>query len=201
MKTRLKLYTVRQAIILLFLQGGLSSSVIAATNVLTQHNDNSRTGQNPKETKLSPATLNVNTFGQFFTQPVDGQIYAQPLYMHGVAIPGKNTHNVIFVATEHDSLYCFDADKNSGINAHPLWHVSFLDQIPGSTAVPSGDTYSGDIWPEIGITGTPVIDPVSGTLFVNVKTKDPVGPTFRYVQRLHAIDVHTGAEKFGGPVE
>jgi len=158
-------------------------------SVWTQHNDNSRTGQNLHETILTPANVS-SQFGRLFTQPVDGQVYAQPLYLPHVRIPGNGTHNVVYVATEHDSVYAFDADTPAST---PLWQVSFIDPANGITTVPSHDT---DIAPEYGITGTPVIDRHSGTLFVVPNTSE----NGNIVYRLHALDVRTGAEKFAGPV-
>jgi hypothetical protein len=173
---------------------------VRAQNVVTQHNDNSRSGANNSEAILTPSNVNTSSFGKLFSQTVDGQIYAQPLYVSGIAVSGKGTHNVVFVATENDSIYAFDADNNGGANASSLWKISLLDgahgAASGATSVPQGDLSTADITPQVGITGTPVIDPSSGTLYVIGKTKE----SGTYVQRLHAIDITTGNEKFGGPV-
>ena len=169
----------------------------AQVNVTTQHNDIERTGQNLNETLLTTANVNPTQFGKLFSQFVDGQVYAQPLYLSGITINGA-VHNVVFVATEHDSVYAFDADANTGVNATPLWQDSMLSSghgaASGATTVPW--TSGSDIYPEVGITGTPVIDPASNTLYI-VSASIEGGIQ---VQRLHALDVTTGAEKFGGPV-
>ncbi|HUO06680.1 MAG TPA: choice-of-anchor D domain-containing protein [Candidatus Binataceae bacterium] len=162
------------------------------TGVFMYHNDNQRTGQNLNETVLTPAGLNAATFGLLFTDSVDGQIYTQPLYVPNVTIPSMGTHNVIFVATELDSVYAFDADAGGD----PLWHTSFTNPDAGITAVPSADTLSGDINPWVGITSTPVIDPATNTLYVLSKVKMP-GPI--YQQQLHALDITTGLERAGSP--
>lgn len=165
--------------------------------MLTYHNDLARTGQNQSETALTRAAVSSGRFGKLFAQPVDGSVYAQPLYVPGVFIPGKGPHDVVYVATEHDSVYAFDADQASGVDAQPLWHVSFINPGGGITTVPASMVDCDQIVPELGITGTPVIDPSSGTLFVVATTLE----NGVYTHRLHALDITTGAERAGSPVE
>jgi hypothetical protein len=162
----------------------------------TYHYDNARTGQNPNERILSPGNLDPAHFGKLFSYPVDGHIFAQPLYVEGVQIPGIGTRNVIYVATEHDSVYAFDAD---GKSPGQLWHVNFLDPQHGvnSVACPQEPESCISIGAEVGITSTPVIDPSSGTLYVCAFTNVN---EYTWVHKLHALDITTGAEKFGGPV-
>ncbi len=128
----------------------------------THHNDIGRTGQNLNETTLTTSNVNVNQFGKLFACPVDGYIYAQPLYVAQVTI-SSTTHNVVYVATENNSVYAFDAD-----NGAQLWHVNLGTPVPNTDIA---STYK-DLTPVIGITGTPVIDPGSSTLYLVAKTKD-----------------------------
>ncbi|HTS06452.1 MAG TPA: choice-of-anchor D domain-containing protein, partial [Candidatus Eisenbacteria bacterium] len=158
----------------------------------TYHNDNLRTGQNLNETVLNTNDVNQTQFGKLFSYALDGIAFASPLYVANVSIPGNGYHNVVYVATENDSVYAFDAD---GLSTTPLWKVSFLKS--GVTTVPCSDVGEcGDIPTQIGITSTPVIDSSTGTLYVVAATKE----NSTWVQRLHALDITTGAEKFGGPV-
>ena len=163
------------------------------SGTFSQRNDIARTGQNLQEFALTPATVNPAQFGQLFSCAVDGYVYAQPLYVSNVALPGQGTHNAVFVATEHGSVYAFDADDATCVQ---LWMTSFIDPNNGITTVPSADVLTDNIVPEVGITGTPVIDSLTGTLYVVAATKEST----TYVQRLHALDITTGLETMGGPV-
>ena len=164
----------------------------------TFHNDTSRSGDNLNETVLTPANVNSTDFGQLASYQLDGEAIASPLYVADVNIPGKGVHNVVYVETENDSVYAFDAD---GLTTTPLWHDSLINPAAGITPVPANDTgETGDIPNEIGITGTPVIDPTTNTMYFVTATKDVSGGVVTYVQELHALDITTGAEKFGGPV-
>src|SRR5271165_865598 len=169
----------------------LASVSLAQTNVLTYHNDNFRSGQNLTETRLTHANANAATFGKLFTLPVDGKVDAQPLYVSSLPMPSVAL-NVVFVATEHDTMYAFDADTGA-----QLWAVSLLK--PAETT--SDDRGCSQVTPEIGITSTPVIDLTAGphgTLYAVAMSKDSSGA---YHQRLHALDLTTGAEQFGAPIE
>ena len=171
---------------------------LLSADVLAYHNDNASTGQNLNETVLTPDNVNSQTFGKVFTSNLDGNVYAQPLVMSGLDIPGKGTHDVVFAATEHDSLYALDGNTGA-----ILWQRSVLTSgLPGATAITSVPTATigATISPEIGITGTPVIDAATHTLYVVATTNEVVGGVAHFVQRLHAVDVFTGTEKLGGPV-
>ena len=162
-----------------------------SNTVLTYHNDVARTGQNLAETTLTASNVNSTSFGKLFVISVDGKVDAQTLYLPNLTV-SQATHNVLFVATEHGSVYAFDADTGT-----QLWQISTL--ASGETT--SGDHGCGQISPEIGVTATPVIDPKAGahgTIYVVAMSKDGSG---NYHQRLHALDVTTGAEQFGGPQE
>jgi len=182
----------------------VSVAVTDLAGVTTYHNDLSRDGANTQEYLLSPSNVTSSNFGKLFSCSVDEAIYAQPLWVPNVAI-GSTQHNMVFVATQNNSLFAFDAD-NPGTPCAPLWQVSLLDSshggTPGETPVPSGPNAliggpNGDITPEVGVTGTPVIDPTTNTLYVVSKSVIQSGPTF--FQRFHAIDLATGSEKFSGP--
>lgn len=171
----------------------LTLTVAAPTgkDVVTYHFDNARTGLNPNETILTPANVNASTFGKLNLLAVDGKVDAEPLYLSAVDIQGQ-THNVLYVVTEHDSVYAFDADSGA-----QLWKVSAL----GSGESTSGDHGCNQISPEIGITSTPVIDRrqgPNGAIFIVAMTLDSSGA---YHQRIHALDVTTGAEITGSPTE
>ena len=165
------------------------SATFAQVNVLTQHNDNMRQGTNRLETTLTTKNVNPEEFGKLFARDVDGEIYAQPLYVSGLDMPVVGKVNTVFVATMRNSVYAFDAD-DPGAEA-PLWKVNF------GPSIPVGDVqYISDISTEVGIVSTPVIDLKAGTMWVLARTKEKGA----FIQRLHAIDIRTGAERPNSPV-
>ena len=175
-----------------------STLIPAQVAVLSNRYDNRRTGANLKETILSTTNVNSQTFGKVFQYQVDGSVFAQPLYLPSVTIPSQGVHNVLFVCTMNDTVYAFDADKNQ-----TLWSVNFTNAAAGITPVPTLDLVghsNGDIVGIVGIESTPVIDATTLTLYLVARTKEVTGQNTSYVQRLHALDLKTGAEKFGGPV-
>ncbi len=171
-------------------------SISAQVNVLTHRYDNARTGANLNETILTPGVVASN-FGKLYARTVDGLIYAQPLYVSNVSIQGQGIHNVVYVATMNDVIYAFDADSNAGSNGAPLWSVSFVNPSLGITPVPVTDLAGGgNIIGNVGIESTPVIDLPSNTIFLVVRTKE----NGSYVQRIHALDITSGAEQANSPV-
>ena len=169
--------------------GSATVAVSSYAGTFSWRNDTSISGVNSQELVLSPATVGSNTFGKLFSCPVDGNIYAQPLYVANLSITSQSTQqavtaNVVFVATENDSLYAFDADASPCVT---YWHDSLLP--PTEEIVSSTDVGTTDITPNIGITGTPVIDPKTDTLYVVAKSKQYQINPITYVQRLHAIDI------------
>jgi uncharacterized repeat protein (TIGR03806 family) len=174
----------------------------SALNVVTYHNDNARDGANTNEVLLTLANVNVSTFGRLITYPTDGLIIAQPLYVAGVLIPGQGTHNAVFVATENNTVYAFDADSNAGTNGGVLWQTnlglavsSFNDEFGNRYQ----GTYYGDIDPVVGITGTPVIDLAAGTLYVNVHTRIATATATNYYHSIHALNITNGTEQSYSP--
>ena len=170
---------------------------------LTGRSDNQRSAANANETLLTPQNVNANSFGQLFSQSLDYQALAQPLYVPNVSIPGKGTHNVVYVATMADTVYAFDADNNQGGNATPLWSVNFTNPGNGITLASYADgtlpctnaKSTGPGFNQEGIASTPVVDTSTGTLYVVAKTVE----NGKVTHRLHALDMTTGQEKFGGP--
>lgn len=169
----------------------VNAATTSSINVLTYHYDNLRTGQNLNETTLTTANVNSANFGKLGAFTVDGLVDAQPLYLSAVPISG-GSKNILYVVTEHGSVYAFNADS---VGSAPLWKVSLL----GSGETTSDDRGCSQVTPEIGITSTPVIDLTRGphgAIYVVAMSKNGTGS---YFQRLHALDVTTGAELFGGP--
>jgi hypothetical protein len=177
------------------------NAINTAFGVYTNKNDNARTGQNLQETVLTPQNVNVNSFGKLFSYPVDGTVQTQPLYASNVYVPlplngTTGSHNVVYFATANDTVYAYDADGL--VQTGPLWKTSFVDP-PTVVPVP-GSCVDANVQ-IIGVTPTPVIDPNTNTMYVEARTlENPTDTcTGTYVHRLHALDIATGQEKFGGP--
>ena len=173
-------------------------------SVLTYHYDNTRQGQNTNETLLTPANVNTTSFGKLFTYPVDSYVYAQPLLVTNLNIPGKGVRNVLFVTTMHDTIYAFDADGNGDANGGLLWKTN-VGIAPVSPTPEYGRRYHAqgntDVVPEEGILCTPVIDPLSGSLFVDAFTREVVaGVSTNYFHRIHALNILDGTEQPYSPV-
>jgi hypothetical protein len=173
----------------------LEARRLLSVNVLTGHNDAGRTGLNASELTLTQANVNTSTFGALFSYPVQGQMYAQPLYVSNLAIPGKGTRNVVFVATENNDVYAFDANSTSGAGAGVLWHVNLglAAATPNSFFANRYGPYH-DINPQVGITSTPVIDLATNTMYLDAFTNDVAGQN-SYSHHIHALDLTTGADK------
>ena len=173
----------------------LESRYLLAVDVLTWHNDLTQQGLNANETMLTPANVNSSTFGKLFSYSVQGQIYAEPLYVSNLDIPGQGTHNVVIVATQNNDLYAFDADSNSGPGGGLLWHVNLglAADMPNNYF---GNRYGPyhDINPQVGITATPVIDLATNTLYVDAFTHDIPGQN-AYSHHIWSLDITTGAQK------
>jgi len=153
------------ALVLLSTLAFTSKAPAGTVNVLTRQNDNQHTGQNLQETILTPSNVNSGSFGKLFSYPVDGQVYAEPLYVQGLTMATGGVHNVVFVATEYDSVYAFDADS-AALNPNPLWHVNFLNP-PSVAPVPCAQGAGiCQLFPVVGITSTPVINLATNTLYV-----------------------------------
>jgi len=171
---------------------GTNSAPASSIDVVTYHYDNLRTGQNTKETMLTPANVNSTRFGRLGEFTVIGKVDAQPLYLSNVSIPGVGIRNVLYAATEHGCVYAFDADSISGNTGKALWITS----TSMSGEIPSDDRGCGQVTPEIGVTSTPIIDRRRNAIYVVAVSKTAGG---NYIHRMHALDLTTGAELFAGP--
>ncbi len=192
--------------ILYFLIGGIlffsPSLARAQTSVTMERNDNSRTGANLNETILNTSNVNVTQFGKLYSYAVDGSPYAQPLYVPNVVIPGRGTHNVLYVATMNDVMYAFDADSNA-VNGGLLWSVDFRNPAAGVTAIPISNIVGQNdlnIVGNVGIESTPAIDLTSNTIYLVARTMEVSGSTTNYVARLHALDITTATRNLVVPL-
>ena len=194
---------ISSALVLAALFATFSSSVShAQVSITTEDYGNSRSGANLNETTLNTSNVNVSQFGKLYSYTVDASVYAQALYVPSVTIPGQGVYNVLYVATMNDSIYAFNADSNA-VNGGVLWSDNFTNPSAGVTAIPITDIVGSNtlnIVGTVGIESTPVIDLTSNTIYLVARTMEVSGSTTNYVARLHALDITTGAEKFGGPV-
>ena len=163
----------------------VATTASAFDGVFTYRYDDTGTGQNRLETSLTPKNVNAQMFGKLFASPVDGYVYAQPLYVPNISTKDRNVHNVLYAATEHDTVFAFDADSGAELFRKSL-----------GSAAPANVLPCKDMGPEIGITGTPVIDPTTKTLYVAAKSYENGASSFH----LHALDITSGNEKPGSPV-
>src|SRR5208282_2910737 len=168
------------------------ATTASAIDVVTYHYDNLRTGQNVSEMTLTPANVNVSSFGKLGEFAVDGLVDAQPLLLANLVIPNVGTKNVLYAVTENDSIYALDADSISATGGTVLWKSTAL--LSGET--PSDNRGCGQVTPQIGITSTPVIDRGRNAIYLVAMSKDTKG---NYYQRIHALNLTTGSELFGGP--
>jgi len=174
----------------------------AQINITTERYDNGRTGANLNEITLTTSNVNVSQFGKLYSYSVSGSVQAQPLYVPNLTLPGLGAHNVLFVVTMNDVVYALDADSNA-TNGGILWSVNLTNSTAGVTPIPIADIVNANnlnIVGNVGIESTPVIDLTTNTMYLVARTKEVSGTNINYVARLHALDITTGAEKFGGPV-
>ena len=173
------------------------TNAFAQVNVWTHHNDNARSGANLSEVQLNTGNVNASQFGKLFQYSVDAAVFAQPLVISNLSIPGGGVRNVVFVATMNNSVYAFDADDPTTDSYQPIWQVSFNNPAAGVTTIPSSELMPNTAYVgPYGIMGTPVIDQSTGTMYLVVRTKE----SGAYFQRLRALDITTGQERPGSGV-
>ena len=188
-------------LVLLTCASGLSAQTATPVPVTTWRYDLTHAGTEYERDAADASNVNVSSFGKLFSMRVDSTVYAQPLYVPGLTMSDGQVHNVLFVATENDSIYAFDADSNGGANAKPIWQISLLTSAygagAGATAVDWHDSGSPDVAPTVGITGTPTINLATNTMYVVGATKE----NGVYYSRLHAINIINGTEQPNSPVD
>src|ERR1700686_4480893 len=179
------------------LPAGPNQPTTTAPAITTYQNGNSRLGQNLQESIITTSNLNATNFGMLFNWPTDGNIYAQPLFVPNVTINGS-VHNVVYVVTEADGIYAFDADSQS-LNPNPLWYTSLVNGTSVTPIPCLAHKNACTIYPNLGISGTPVINLSTNTMYFIARTAegDPLNPN--YVARIHALDITTGQEESYSP--